>query len=278
MTVDDLARRAGADLRAAVEENHVEVVEHRLSVIPTAYRRRRRHAVATVASAAVAVAALGVGGVWLQSVTDGTAPAPSSPAPSNLSDACAKAVALTCRADGGFAVHAAVPYSFEVPPSFGFPATDYSPDLVDLVQDSGEAGVAIMEDPRPQGDARPGDAQALATWIATRPYLEASTPYAVDVDGLRAWKVDARLLGDAVVPRKVRCNQVQSKCHALLVLNHVGWQVGVWRGMVTGFSVVDLPQGHTMVIWQWAFDPDQAALRANDAVVAGLRLGARAGG
>jgi hypothetical protein len=276
MSIDDIARRAGQDLRTAVGTGEDIDLHSGLAAVQEAHarRRRRRHALAA-AVAAVAVAA----SVQAVRAGDQRTPTPTpahqdSQSTSPSTNACIDNQYVACM--GASQVSVVVgPARFRAELAEGFtaqPSTGQAPAIVDLLQHTGQAGVTLFFDPQPADGSKPGtSALDLASWISTRPYLEASHPRRAHLGGRPAWVVDARLTVDAARKVEAPCNADQVECWALLKSGATEWQTGPWTGMVCSYYVVGGPGGR-YVVWSWAFDPTATVLHRNADVVRSLRL------
>ncbi len=283
MNVHDVARRAGADLRAEVGEDLGRDLRTGLTGVQRAHdrRRRRRGVAGSVLVTAALVGALAVlGPLGGTSAPEPSGPVTSLPSPSrSAADTCTPDAVVSCVGPaGGAGHHGGTSFSARLPKGFWTQPASSPPTLaVDLYQRKARAGVTLMPDLRPVGSSSaPADAHALATWISTRPLLEASDVIPTRIGGQRAWRVEARLRHN--VPAGLDgCNGGQRACWPLLETGPSGWETGVWADMVCSYYVLDGPVGHPVAIWAWSFDDSTEALRLNDEVVRSIRITAAGG-
>ncbi|QNN54684.1 hypothetical protein [Nocardioides mesophilus] len=270
MSIEELARRAAADTAEAVAlEADVD------AALVSFHARRRRHASARVLGVLVALAAAAAVAFLLIAP-----PTPSSTPPSVTRGGwCGSDPAVRCLPGSVVEVDAATPYSFEVPPSF-WPSLMVVKDgsTVEAYQrQSGvKAGVTVLQDVRPVGAGdRLAGAEEMATWVASRRFLDTSAAKPVVVGGLLGWQVDVALRPWRAGAPHPSCNVVQGSCRPLLEQDAgaTAWQTGPWQGMVSRYTFLDSDAG-PVVIWSWAFRGDWKALAVNDELVASVELGA----
>lgn len=268
MTVEELARSAGATTRAAVAaEADAD------AALATFHARRRRRSATRVGAVA---ATLTVVVLVVLLVAPWSTPQ-AEPPPATQDGWCGVDPAVQCLPGSVVEVDALTPYRFEVPPGFGrVVMLGRDGNTVDAYQrvPGVRAGVTFVVGAWPVGARGERlDARRMARWVASRPFLETTAPVRVQVGGHTAWQVEVVLRGTTRGPLH-RCNQWQPSCRPLLEQDdelHGIWQTGPWRGMVSRYRFVDALSG-PVVIWSWAFDQDRRALARNDALVATFRI------
>jgi DNA-directed RNA polymerase specialized sigma24 family protein len=253
-SIDDLARRVSEQMRAEV---HGSIdVEQRLGELHVV-RRRRLLAKATAGLAAVAAAGgltIGVlsGGQEAEGEPEGTA------WPVQVEEACRESDHVRCLDGSTILVRGKVPYTFTVTPGL-------SPDVserggasrVDVFADGEESGgVSIMTDVEPAGAATVRRADELARWVAARASLLTTPVTRGNLDGFDTWSVEARLSPEGLA-MAASCNVNHSSCRPVLEQTAPYlWQTGVWEGMVSRYTFLDVPGLGTVAIWSWVF-PDE---------------------
>jgi hypothetical protein len=282
MNTDTLARAAGDDLRA-----HTAMVdpEQGLSDLLVAHAHRRR---TTRAAVVVAVAAAILAGWWgattfshhPHQVQPSRTPHGSAPTlplvPQATMGASCESTTMACLGHRTYRFAMPAPVVWRIPPGFGVNSgDDGDPATVESwwEHDGNTAGVSVLEQERAAADVAeplpargvPATAQAIAHWIASRPFLVASAPRRTTVGGQTAWQVRA-WLRDTRTPGPGPCTTYA--CHALVL--HGTSPIGLWSDLVSDYTVVDLPGGGATVVWSWAFGHDVAALDLNRRLVAGL--------
>jgi hypothetical protein len=266
MTVDQVARDAGARLRHEVTAatSSADVESSLRTFHDTASRRVRRRTPTRLLAVAATLAAVAGGGAYLAR-SDAEDPGPAAPDTS-----CSTSDLLRCAEDGRVTVDGPVTYGFTVIPGF---AEELEPlpsgnELV-VYASSRPAGVTFLVDPEAVVEGVGGDAESLARWVASRPFLRTDT-VEVDVGGRQAWQVDVELRPGRALDRARSCDGevTGSPCHALLrTPDTVNGESGPWTGMVSRFLFVGLPGGHTFVAWAWSFDHDRAAMELNGLLI-----------
>jgi hypothetical protein len=275
--IDELVRRNGAALRDDVTRT-VDLEASLSELRARRHRERRNLWVAVVASAAAVAAVVGIV-AWNR---PGTTSTPVSPTPYVT---CRHPwPSVHCLPHGSVRINATQPYTLHIPKGFNreLEPSETGTGLDTYRTDTDQpAGVWFSD--REVVTARPGghlSAQQLASWVASRPYLEArpgvgsTEPTSTTVDGLPAWQVQA------ITHRKPRsstgsCNHNQPSCWPLLatpVPGTASWETGPWKNMATRYTFVDLPGGKTFVIWSWAFGGDWSAIDANEYLIKTLHF------
>jgi hypothetical protein len=136
------------------------------------------------------------------------------------------------------------------------------------------AGVTVFEDVRAAStDGRSiasrvtRTPQALLSWLATRPYLRASSVARARLGGMPAWRVrvtlaDSRGRGPGLCDATVACYP--------LTVTPDHRVNGIWGSMVADLTAFRLPGAGTTLVWSWAFSHDHQALARNRNAVRGL--------
>ncbi len=282
MNIDDIARRAGRDLREAV---HVDVVAAFDELHRVAPRRRRAHALVTVAAAA-SVLLLVVGAAQLlgnvapkqASGPVGRPTAMPSEADQQPGLGCSNPL-ITCHDGRTYTVALGVPMTWTLPPGFGAPYSGADPTdtFVETYRLDGSGGVSVFqhvnaaaEQAVPRAVPAIRTAEALADWIAERPFLSSSTIRETEVAGLPAWTVEV-VVRRGMPEGPATCNS-RIACYPVLFVPATtsGWVAGAWEGMTSQYTVLDLPSSGVMVVWSWTFDTDFPP--AADTLVDTIRL------
>ena len=268
MTTDSRARAAVDDLWA----HTVAHPEEGLATLFVTRARRRRRAglgLALAAAAAVVVA------WWGLDSSPAPAPAPAPPPPwaqHPRADPCHTQF-VTCLGGRTYVFGLAAPVRWHIPRGYaadsGAGATAL---MVESYSESKSSGVTVMEHVAAASrgsEAANGvvrTAQGFADWLASRPFLTASTPQHTTIDGHDAWHVRVSLRphvpdGPGVCTGRWQCYPITYQAGAI---------TGIWGDMVADYTAFDLPGGGTTVVWSWAFGHDTRALARNEASVAGL--------
>ena len=267
--LDVVGRREGHDLRASTTPDAEDGLR-RLRAVDV--RRKTR----TRLTAAVLVLGVMSAGVLGRAVLAREEGAPAHPAPGNVQhpEVCRVAgVGVECLAGGALRFDLADPvrWVFEAccnKVAAGDPtATEVEVEDIDLRQ-----GVLITEMARPAttlgqpaGGFGPSPSpRRFAEWLASRPYLHATTPTRTTLAGHEGWTVRARIAKGAG-PGKGLCGQLA--CYPLTVSRTAatsagggGGMNGIWGSMLVDFTFLSLPKG-TTVVWSWTFDDDPASLK-----------------
>lgn len=277
MTIDQVARRAGADLRKSVMRDLD--VDAAFTALEGTWRRRRRVRVVAAGLTAAAAATVAL------TLLPGGLPKSEDARPSgqDTPNHCIGRNLVTCPSERTVLVEGFAPYRVNLAPGqLTEMRTSRSPEYVDFFQlprnradsfnDYG-TGVTVISGAVPV-DAPTGalGTQDLATWVASRSYLVASPPQKTEVDGLPAWRVDVALRRGEPQSQDSWCNGYQSTCHALLQPDMAGvpWESGPWKNMHSSYTFVDVPGPRTVVVWSWTFGSDTRRLRLNDELIDSL--------
>ena len=265
MNVETLARRVSRqtrddvigslDLEARLRELHL-----------TRVRRRRTRTVAALASACLVVA---LAGVFIPRwAVDDLAPA----APSVPQEPCPDHALVRCLDDSTVLVRGKTPYTFSIQRGFSRAmSVDAVPYSIDIFRTVGRGGVTILEGVHAAGGPKVHGAEALARWVGSRPFLQASPVRHGKLDGLDSWTVEVRLTRDASRRMPDACNGTQPVCRPVLEQpSRSGWQTGVWEKMATRYTFLDVPGLGTVAVWSWVFggnggfEQDAALVRSID--------------
>jgi hypothetical protein len=271
MSLDELARRAGADLRASVA--HDLDVDAALAALEGTWRRRRQ--VRLIAAGVTLAAAAAT----LLTVLPASAPRASAPPPtSTRSSPCLGNEHVTCPSPDQVQVRAAVPYDVHLPTVFvGEPGSSRSSAWVEFFQRTpgmhqSEAGVTVMTGVEPARSGKHLVARELAYWVAGRPFLVPTTAHRTSLDGFPAWRVEATLRPGEPRSQRSWCESIQFVCRALLQpdVGRTEWETGPRRGETGYYLFVDVPGPHTVAIRSWAAEGNDAAFSGNDELIDGL--------
>lgn len=275
MSIDQIARRAGAATRDAVQQ---EVdVEACLATLHATRMQRRQARLAAVGVAAAAVIAAVVLSVSLA----GTSSDRSAPAnvPGRL---CLETSSVRCLPDREYVVRGVVPYRFQVPrqgfiPDPGVAQAPYTVDVYQTLPRNRAAGVTVLSGAYPAGqDKAAMPAAEFARWVAGRKFLAAGPVERTVVGGLPAWRVDVAVrAAHKRVPTDLWCNSTQYRCFKLTRAGGGSyWETGPWLDMVNRYLFVQAPNGQTVVVWSWAFKHNFHALDVNDELIRTIDFGA----
>lgn len=277
MSVDSLLREQGRRLR---DEVAVSLdVERSWDRLDAARRRRRRTAGLVTAAAAAAsfVVAVAFLDTWPAAVDRDTAPvdtptgAPASPAPT---DGCVESEVVQCLGDGMVRVRGDVNYRFIIPSGFS-PQMEISVgnQATDVYQKHRKAGVSVMTDAVPAGpDVGELDARGLASWVASRPYLEIVDVRRERLNGRAAWSVEIASSPYGALWRgrdpelAETCNGQLPSCRPLLRSPN-GHESGPWADMTSRYWFMDVPGDGVTALWSWTFEDAPEALALNETLV-----------
>ena len=271
MSIDQVARRAGEDLRRSVLRDLD--VDAAFAALEGTRRRRRRARVIT-AGVAVAAAATTVLAVVPFSGPTTTKPAPSRSGPGY----CMGTTFATCPAPDVVLVNAAVPYDVHLPKAFeGDPGIDKAPEWVEFYQrapgvSGSTAGVTVLSGVDPARSTKHLGARQLASWVAGRSFLDSAPVERTSVDGRPAWRVDATLRPGEPREQRSWCNSIEFECRALLRLDggETKWETGPRRSVVGQYVFVDVPGPRTVAIWSWVAEGNTEAFGVNDELIGNL--------
>lgn len=276
MSMDSLLRQEGQRLR---DDVLVSLDVERAWEDLTAARRRRRRVAglvgvsAVAASFVLAVALTGSG----PTAVDREAPPVDSPThapdgPDAPSDGCVDSEVVQCLGDGMVRVRGGVTYRLIVPPGFDpHLVVGVSSRITDVHQKTADAGVSVLSGVLP-ADPAVGDldAEALAAWLAARPFLDDVDVRRERLNGLTAWSVRLPVGADPWAGRsptlEASCNDQQPSCRPLL-RSPDGHETGAWTGMTSRYWLMDVPREGVTAVWSWTFDDTSRSLRLNDQLV-----------
>lgn len=271
MSIDQVARRAGADLRtSALRDLDVDVA---FAALEGTWRRRRR---ARVVTAGLTVAVATATAVALVPFSDQTrtAPHPSGPETSY----CLGTERVSCPARDVVHVRATVSYDVHLPKAFvGDPGVSRAPGWVEFYQrtpgvSGSRAGVTVLSGVAPARSTKHLAARRLADWVAGQRFIAPTAVERTSVDGLPAWQVDATLRPGEPRSQRSWCSSIDFQCRALLRLDEgdPDWEAGPRRSVIGHYVFVDVPGPHTVAIWSWVAEGNTAAFRVNDEFIGNL--------
>lgn len=273
MSIDQVARRAGADLRTSVVRDLD--VDDAFAALEGTWRRRRRVRLIT---AGLTVAAAAAAALVLVPSSD---PKASAPGPSRAETTyCLGTEQVTCPARDVVQVRTTVPYDVHLPKAFvGDPGVSRAPGWVEFYQHTpgvsgSRAGVTVLSGVDPARATRHLSTQQVASWVAGRPFLAPTTVERTSVDGLPAWRVDATLRPGEPRSQRDWCEGIDFECQVLLRLDdgRTDWETGPRRAVVGHYVFVDVPGPHTVAIWSWVAEGNAAAFDVNDELIGNLRF------
>jgi hypothetical protein len=263
MNIDDTARRAGQDLREACHVDIEAAFAEFQRAVPR--RRRARTAATSFAVAAAVVVAVAVSR-WL--VPDGpqdTQPVPqpdetTSPSTVDASSGSGCAHRLVICGDGRRStVLLTVPMDWTIPHGLEAPYSGADPTTtrVETYNPTGSGGVTVLEnvgaatsETLPTTVSDVVSAEAFASWLTDRPFFSSSRVHAGQVDGRPAWVVDTFVRRDEPGGPAL-CNRTTACYPTMLQGDHV---IGVWAGLRSRYTVLDLPGAGITVVWAWGLD------------------------
>lgn len=259
MSIDDIGRAAGRDLRSAFDVD-VETALGQFERAATRQQRQRaRLAVALAAAVLVLTASVSH---WLGSNAQRGAepihPSPTAPTPTEgVSDGCDTLV-TACLGGRTYTVYSAVPMTWTVPPGFGAPYSDrHSDGVVESYSRDGRSGVSVFYHVSAStlaGRVEPSVvvARDLVRWMARRPFVSTSDVREIELGGYSGWEVDITVpQGSPSGP--ATCRQ-QRGCYPLMVVPGTAGTrtVGVWPGVASRYVVLDIHGSGITVVWAWA--------------------------
>lgn len=284
MSIDQVARRAGADLRTAVSRDLD--VDAALAALEGTRRRRRRARFVTAGAVAAAAAAAMLAVVPLP---DPRATTPATPHPATAY--CLGTKFATCPATDVVQVKATVPYVVHLPKAFvGDPGVGQAPEWVEFYQHTpgvsgSQGGVTVLSGVGPARSTKHLGARQLALWVAGQPFITPTGVEPTSVDGLPAWRVDATLRPGEPRAQSTWCNSIDFECRALLRLESIRpgtrypWhgdnsdlETGPRRSVVGSYVFVDVPGPQTVAIWSWVAEGNTDAFGINDQLISGIRF------
>ena len=188
--------------RAAVEDLWAHTVadpdEGLAALFDTHSRRRTRARLGMAAAAAVTVLA-GWWGATTWSGHSDVSPGPSTRPPvTRSSPGTCHTLYVTCLGNRTYQFGLYRPVTWRIPQGYGVSsgsgANIYSVES-DRLGAGSDSGVTVLERVRaasPASKAAPGvpaGASGFVHWLASRPFLDATTPRQTTIDGLSAWQV-----------------------------------------------------------------------------------------
>lgn len=267
MNIDSRLRSVAASTRDAVAADLD--VEAGLDDLKAASRRRRGGRV--VAGLVAAAAAVGV--------VAGLVPLGATPDPSDIepdraggSVTCAEALAGTVSPEGAVQclgphlvlVRGPVEYTFRLPRGVPWKISPWgAPETlgVEFERVDVPMGVNVFAEVRAAAGegGRELPAEQLASWVASRPFLDATPLVTGTQDGLTTWTTEVRPRTGLPRPGPGRaCSGVDTDCHRLFLWDQgaAGNEAGVWDGQVMRLTLVDVPHRGVVVLSAWARQSD----------------------
>jgi hypothetical protein len=278
MSIDSELRRVSASTREAVASGLD--VDARLDELKVVSRRRRgrRGVAGLVATAAAVVTVAGL--VPLGVPHDSS---PSEPDLGRTAVTCADALAGTvspggavqCLAPRLVLVQGPVDYTFRLTLGVPWKVGPWgAPASLSVIVDRADApaGVDVFADVRAAAGegGRELSATELASWVATRPFLESTPMISGRQDGLPTWTVEVRPRTDLPRPGPARaCNGVNTNCHRLLLWRQgaSGNEAGIWDGEVSRWTFLDVPGRGVVALVTWAKQGDRELLDEGTALL-----------
>jgi len=281
--------------KAAVDELWARTAAHPedglTTLFETVSRRRRQSRVRLATATVVAVVAAWWGFTTLGDVRSAP-PAPShQPLPTRTTPGPCHTLYVTCLGNRTYRFSLYRPVTWRIPQGYG--VNSGSGASIGMVESDGtgtlsDSGVTVLERARPaslSGELAPGaptTAAGFVQWLASRPFLDTSTPHQTTIAGHSAWQVRVQLKPH-VDPAPATCNG--RPCfpitfqHFMTDIPGPGLQpayTGIGGDMTADYTVFDLSGSPTTlqkgptVVWSWALGHDTAALDRNRSLVDGL--------
>lgn len=169
-------------------------------------------------------------------------------------------------------VRGGVTYRFIIPPGFDPQMkVGVTTRITDIFQERTRAGVSVMSRvvPADKG-ARELDAEGLARWVASRPYLDGADVSRELLNGRPAWSVRFSEAADPWGSRSPQlgetCNDQQPSCRPLLRAPD-GHESGPWTAMTSRYWFMDVPREGVTALWSWTFEDADDAMQLNERLV-----------
>jgi hypothetical protein len=276
MSVEQLGRRAGAEVRQVTARDVPAT-----SMLAELHRAdgRRRRASAVIAVAVVVVIAVlgwriaasleGIGRLTPTGPTHGPTPTVSSSTGADGPSPCNEVV--QCLGHNTYMAHIDDAVTFTLPTGWTLPAAGSS--NTDFYSPISGYGVSVVEDISPPGMGPTAPAEAVARWLAARPFLTSGPVTPATLAGLTggtvtrrlpAWQLDIQLKPDQ--PATGRCllqpskvvagveTAPQTPCVRLLLTNETGYRSqGMWGHERLRIIVINLPNGTPAAVLIWDF-------------------------
>ncbi len=237
--------------------------------------RRRRGSLALVAAAATLTALAGLAPVAARTLVAGG----QTPSVDLGPTGCVTSEVVACLAGDVALVRGKVPFTLRLPQGFAGRINPSPGPSLDVLQDLPDvtAGAVILAQVRAADGTDAGtayDAQGLAEWVASRPYLESTRVALGAVDGHVAWSFETRWPVAAERAGAHACNSVQTLCRAFLrqTRGAARWDLGAQAGDVNRLTFLDVPRLGTVVLWSWAHEGHLERLVANDEMLASVHF------
>jgi len=285
MSIDDRARSAAGELRAATAGGVRMATMTEIEKTSTHRRRTRTVAAATTAL----IVAIGVGAVALTQSNPTARPADPvstvSPSPTGSADtrlAVCSFEHITCLGGRTIRAEIAVPVTVTLPTTItGDDAQTTGTELeayVDSHSNMGLSGVTVLEsavatkaDSPSTADRSSGTtAASAAAWLASRPFVLPTKPVMTTVGGFPAYRVHvvlkpgARLVGPA---------KGDGAPTAATFASGVSWSAASESMNDSTYYLLDLPHAGLTVVWSWTFGSSPEDAAAREAYVQALHFG-----
>jgi hypothetical protein len=263
MSVDELGRRAGTEVRrAASTEVPAELM---LEALFATDRRRRLSSRLLATCVALLVLALGwrilAGQQVARTIPSGPIP---SPVPTVTAPAVAQAVSpcdqlQECLGHRSYGLHFdLVEVTFTLPT--GWTSTSHGHSDLDLYSPDLGYGVSVTEGISPplrSTSGAPGGvltAESVAHWLAGRPFLVSGPVTRTMFAGRVGWQVEVRL--KAGEPAIAHCQHDGSQaCVPLQLTGQTGFRSqGMWGEERMRWTFLDLPNAGPAAVSVWSFD------------------------
>ena len=278
MSFEEVARRAGHDLREARGVDVEAAFAEFQRAVP---RRRRAHRTAAMCGIAAALIVAMAGSRWL--MPDGsrnTQPAPQpveTTAPPTVDTGSGSGCDhrwVDCHGGRHYTVWLTVPMDWTIPHEFEAPYSGAAPTtsrVETYTQTAGGGGVTVLEnvsaatsEPFPAAVSAVVSAESFANWLTGRPFFSSSQLHTGRIDGRPAWIVDA-VVGPGEPAGPASCNRTTACYPTMLQGDHV---IGAWAGLTSRYTILDLPGAGITVVWSWGLDGEvpPAAVKVTDGI------------
>ena len=285
MSIDDRARSATGELRAATAGGVRMATMTELEKTSTHRRRTRAAAAATAVIVAVGVGAVALTRSNLTARPGDTDPVTSvsaslSSPPTTRMTICAFD-RITCLGGRTVRANIAVPVTVNLPTSITSDDNQTTPTAFESYVDShsnmGLSGVTVLEkatattadNPSTRDPSAGSTAAAAAAWLATRPFIQRTTPVPTTVAGLPAYRVHVVLKPGARLTGVAKADESSAATFA----SGESWSAVTQSMNDSTYYLLDLPHGGLTVIWSWTFGSTAEDAAAREAYVRALRFG-----
>ena len=277
--IDQLARSSAEGLRTSTRSD----AGAGLADLHERQAQHRHHVGLAAATALVLALGIGWSAGWLSAHDGGDANQhPTRPVPSHRAvDHLCGAERVTCLGEGRYRFALDRPVTYAPPPGFGLDSGGGATAvMVESYRQVGDtAGITVLERVRAASPDGSGpahgvadDPQAFVSWVASRPYLDASKVTQTTIDGRRAWRVQVVLSPGADAPNAT-CS-LRFQCYAL-TYQRGAEPTGIWGKMAAEYTAFHLPGAGTTVVWSWIFTGNVDHLGGLDEAVHSLTWPAR---